>query len=52
MPSAISADLVTVFLTARVVGTLRRTERAQRWFTWVGGTVLAGLGVRLALDRS
>jgi threonine/homoserine/homoserine lactone efflux protein len=47
-----TADIVTVFLTSTVMTALRRTERAQRWLKWAGGTVLAGLGVRLALDRS
>lgn len=47
-----SADLVTVRLADAVVGGLRRSARARRILRAAGGTVLVGLGVRLALDRS
>ena len=46
------ADVLTVVVTARIVGRLRRAQRAQRWFRWGGGSLMAGLGIRLALDRS
>ncbi len=46
------ADIVTVVLTSRVIGAVRRAERAQRWFRWIGGALMAGLGVRLAFERS
>jgi threonine/homoserine/homoserine lactone efflux protein len=47
-----SADLVCVFLAGAVMGRLRRSDRARRMMQRVGGAVLVGLGVRLALhDR-
>lgn len=46
------ADIVTIVLTSRVIDSLRRAERAQRWFRWIGGSLMAGLGVRLAFERS
>lgn len=46
------ADVLTVVVTARIVGRLRRAQRAQRWFRWGGGSLMAGLGIRLALDRN
>lgn len=47
-----SADLLTVFFTDAVAGRLRRAETAQRVVRWAGGSILIGLGARLALDRS
>ncbi|OQW50961.1 LysE family translocator [Candidatus Raskinella chloraquaticus] len=46
------ADVFTVILTSHVVGGLRRAEGAQRWFRWIGGALMAGLGIRLAFERS
>ncbi len=47
-----SADLVAVWLSARMVQRLRRSDRVQRWMRLIGGTLLVGLGARLALERS
>jgi threonine/homoserine/homoserine lactone efflux protein len=47
-----SADVVTVFGTAALLGRLKKAEALQRALRWIGGTVLIGLGARLALDRS
>jgi threonine/homoserine/homoserine lactone efflux protein len=47
-----SADVITVFLASALSTRLKRTEAAQRIAKWVGGSVLVGLGARLALDRS
>lgn len=45
------ADVITVFVTAGVMGALKQTDTAQRWVKWVGGSLMAGLGVRLAFER-
>lgn len=47
-----SADLLTVFLAAAVVGRLTRSRRGLRLARWLGGSVMIGLGARLAADRS
>ncbi len=47
-----SADLVAVFLTSALVARLKASRRAQLWARRIGGTILIGLGVRLAADRS
>lgn len=47
-----SADLVAVFLTSTLVARLKSSQRAQLWARRIGGTVLIGLGLRLAADRS
>lgn len=47
-----SADLVTVFFTGAVVKRLRRSGTAQRLAKMAGGSIMIGLGARLALDRS
>ncbi len=47
-----SADLVTVFLTSAIVGRLKRSSRALTWVRWCGGSILIGLGAKLALDRN
>jgi threonine/homoserine/homoserine lactone efflux protein len=39
-------------LASTVVSSLRRTGAAQRLARLVGGSLIAGLGLRLALDRS
>jgi threonine/homoserine/homoserine lactone efflux protein len=45
------ADLVAVLLTAAVLSHLRRTQTAQRVARAVGGSLMIGLGVRLATAR-
>lgn len=47
-----SMDVVTVFVTSAVLTTLKASHRAQRFIRRVGGTILAGLGIHLALSRS
>jgi threonine/homoserine/homoserine lactone efflux protein len=46
-----AADLVAVLLTAAVLGRLRRTRTAQRIARLVGGSIMIGLGQRLAAAR-
>jgi threonine/homoserine/homoserine lactone efflux protein len=46
-----AADLVTVLLTSSVLTGLRRSGVAQRAARIVGGSVLIGLGARLAIAR-
>jgi threonine/homoserine/homoserine lactone efflux protein len=45
------ADLVAVLLTAAVLSHLRRTQTAQRVARALGGSLMIGLGVRLATTR-
>ncbi|GAB5471510.1 MAG: LysE family translocator [Rhodospirillales bacterium] len=47
-----SADLVTVFLTSTIVRRLKRSSRALVVARWCGGSILIGLGAKLALDRN
>jgi len=46
-----SADIVCVLLASSVVAGLRRRARTARLVQWAGGTLLVGLGLRLALVR-
>lgn len=46
------ADVITVLLASRIIGHVRGRERVQRIIRWAGGGILAGLGVRLAMERS
>ena len=45
-------DLVCVFLAGAVTDRLRRSSGAQRLMQRAGGTMIVGLGVHLALQRS
>ena len=47
-----SADIVTILLASALVGRLRRSGGAERLVRILGGSLVAGLGVRLALDRT
>ncbi|MER8868017.1 LysE family translocator [Mesorhizobium sp. M0751] len=47
-----SADIVCVILAGAVIARLRRSSRAQRLMRRAGGTVLVGLGVHVALQKS
>jgi threonine/homoserine/homoserine lactone efflux protein len=47
-----SADIVTVMLASTLVSRLRRVGVVERLIRIVGGSLIAALGVRLALDRS
>ncbi len=46
------ADIVTVLLASRIASGMKQSARAQAAFRWTGGTILAGLGLRLALERN
>lgn len=47
-----SADIVCVFLAGLLVARLRRSGRAKRLAQRAGGTLLVGLGVHLALQKT
>ena len=47
-----SADIVCVFLANRIMTRLKRSSRVQGYMRQVGGVVLVGLGLRLALEKS
>ncbi|ASP35595.1 MULTISPECIES: LysE family translocator [Stappiaceae] len=47
-----SADLVTVFFASEVKKRLTRSSRAQDLTRWLGGSLLVGLGFKLATDRA
>ncbi len=46
-----SADLLTIFLTSAVLSRVRRAGVAERVARWIGGSLLIGLGARLAVSR-
>ena len=47
-----SADLVAVTLAHRIVGRISQSLTGQRIAHWIGGSILAGLGLRLGLESS
>lgn len=47
-----SADIVTVFAASAVMGKLGRNSRAVAIMRWAGGSLLMGLGAKLAMDRT
>lgn len=47
-----SADIVTVMFASEIRKRLNRQSRVQHLVRWIGGSVLAGLGLKLATDRS
>jgi threonine/homoserine/homoserine lactone efflux protein len=47
-----SADIVTVFAASAVVGKLKQGGAGLKWLRWAGGSLLMGLGAKLALDRT
>lgn len=47
-----SADIATVFFASEVKKRLVRTSRFQEFTRWIGGTLLVGLGLKLATDRT
>jgi threonine/homoserine/homoserine lactone efflux protein len=46
-----SADIVAIMLASTVVSRLKRAGTLERLMRIIGGSLIAGLGVRLALDR-
>ena len=46
-----SADIVTVFAASAVMRRLRTSGRGQQIVRYVGGSILIGLGAKLAVDR-
>jgi threonine/homoserine/homoserine lactone efflux protein len=47
-----SADLVTVFAAAALMRRVGRSGRAMAILRWAGGSMLMGLGAKLAIDRT
>ncbi|MCV0426484.1 MAG: LysE family translocator [Roseibium sp.] len=47
-----SADIMTVLFATEVKKRLTRTSRFQDLSRWLGGSLLVGLGLKLATDRS
>ena len=47
-----SADIVTVLFASQVKKRLTRTSRFQSLTRWLGGSLLVGLGLKLATDRA
>lgn len=47
-----SADIVTVLFATEVKKRLTRTSRFQDLTRWLGGSLLVGLGLKLATDRA
>ncbi|WP_299476332.1 LysE family translocator [uncultured Roseibium sp.] len=47
-----SADIATVFFASEVKKRLVKTSRFQDFTRWIGGTLLVGLGLKLATDRT
>lgn len=47
-----SADLMTVFFASAVKARLGKASKFQQYSRWIGGSVLAALGFKLALDRA
>ena len=47
-----SADLIAVSVAHRIVGRIRQSQTGQRIARWIGGSILAGLGMRLGLEGS
>jgi threonine/homoserine/homoserine lactone efflux protein len=47
-----SADIVFVLLAGSIMDRLSKSTRVQVWMRRAGGTLLMGLGMRLAMDRA
>lgn len=45
------ADVAAVFITSAVLGALRKGRRAMAVIRWMGGSLLIGLGVHLAVSE-
>ena len=45
-----SADLVAVSVAHKIVSRIRQSQAGQRMARWVGGSILASLGLRLGLE--
>ena len=46
-----SADIVCVLLSTQMMGLLNRSQSANRWAQRLGGSLLVGLGINLAVSR-
>ncbi|CAM5218960.1 amino acid transporter [Bosea thiooxidans] len=46
-----SADLVTVFGASFVVGAMKKTKAGFAFGRWIGGSLMIGLGLKLAADK-
>ena len=47
-----SADIITVLFASELKKRLTRTSRFQDLARWIGGSLLVGLGLKLATDRA
>jgi threonine/homoserine/homoserine lactone efflux protein len=47
-----SADLIVVFSASAMLAGIRRSSSMQTVIRWLGGTLLIGLGVKLAAERT
>lgn len=46
-----SADVICVLLSTQMMGLLNRSQSANRWTQRLGGSLLVGLGINLAVSR-
>ena len=46
-----SADLVTVFGASFIVGAMKKTKAGFAFGRWIGGSLMIGLGLKLAADK-
>ena len=46
-----SADVICVLLSTQMMGLLNRSQAANRWAQRLGGSLLVGLGINLAVSR-
>ncbi|HPF45721.1 MAG: LysE family translocator [Alphaproteobacteria bacterium] len=44
-------DIAVIFLTAKVINGLKRSQKTQKVMRWVSGSTLMGLGVNLAISE-
>ena len=47
-----SADIVTVFAASAIAAKARASSSLRKVLKWIGGSILIGLGTKLALDRN
>jgi threonine/homoserine/homoserine lactone efflux protein len=47
-----SADVMTAFTASAVMGRLRKSDTAERFARWIGGSLLIGLGLKLGTDKT
>jgi threonine/homoserine/homoserine lactone efflux protein len=47
-----SADILAILMADQLVARLKRNRRGEQVARWTGGSILVGLGVKLALDNA